>query len=523
MVRKRRVGNLPRETKHLVGRHEELAQVARLCGRSRLVTVTGLGGVGKTRLALRTAAGLQSHFADGAWLVELSSLNQGRGLPYAIGQALPLTDETTRPMSEVVAEYLADREILLVMDTCEHLVEDCGMVIEVLLRAAPRLRILATSRRPLHLAAEEVFTLDPLPVPEADAAGAGETEADAVLLLAERAAEAVPGFTVTAADRAEAVALCRRLEGLPLAIELAAARLGEWPLAELNRRLADRFAVLGNTEDEDYEADPHWHQALRTAIGWSHELCTPTERLLWARLSVFAGGFDTEAASRVCADGPLPGEEVPGLLQALVEKSLLIWVPAVAGERYRMLDTIREFGAFWLRGLGEEEAVRRRHRDHYLALAQAGDAAWRGPGQVAWRDRLAAEHANLRTALDFCLTDGDGHTALKLGGTLWFDLFARGFPKEGQHCPDRAPALGTACESARAQAVWARGLTALAQGDAETAGRLAGILREAVAEDTDPALRRRPSQGRQSLGRRSTDAGRGSGRRGAAPVADGRV
>lgn len=487
MAEERRVGNLPGETSRLVGRREELARVVRLCGRSRLVTVTGVGGVGKTRLARQVATALQPRFPDGAWWVELSPLSDGRVLPYAIGEALPLADQSTRPMLDVVAEYLAGRDALVVLDTCEHLVEECRTVVGTLLRAAPGLRVLATGRRALALADEEVFTLPPLPVP-----GDGDASAedgDAVVLLAERAAEAVPGFAVTAADRGDLVALCRRLEGLPLAIELAAARLRQMPLADLGRRLADRFAVLGETRCEVYDADPPWHQALSTAIGWSHQLCTPAERLIWARLSVFAGSFGAEAAGQVCADEHLPAEEVPALLTALTEKSILTWQPTGAGDRYRMLDTIREFGAHWLRELGGDRAVRHRHRDHHLALARAAGAAWIGPRQTDWYDRTVAEHANFRAALDACLTEGDGHGALGIGGALGFFWYACGFPKEGQHYLDRALALPPPPSSPpspdahriRATALWARGLASIAQGDGEATLRLAGELRKCVA------------------------------------------
>ncbi len=505
MAEERRLGNLPVQRGRLIGRRVELAQVARLLRRSRLVTVTGVGGVGKTRLARHAAAEVQPHFADGVWWVELSPVSQGSALPYAIAEALPPADQTTRPMLEVVAEYLVGREALLVWDTCEHLVADCREAAATLLTVAPRLRILVTSRRSLGLPAEDMITLDPLPVPEADDAAAEGN--DAVQLLAERAAAAVPDFAVTPANRGELVALCRRLEGLPLAIELAAARLREMSSAELNRRLDDRYAVLGETEQAVDEADPPpssrllpqpsagrcpqsregppWHQALRTAIGWSHQLCTPAERLAWARLSVFAGTFDTDSACRVLADEHLTAEDVPRLLTALVQDSIVEWVPTGTGERYRMLDTLREFGAFWLRGLGEERAVRRRHRDHYLALAHAADAAWVGSEQVAWYDRTVADHANLRTALDFCLAEGDGHSALELGGALWFFWSACGFVREGRHYLDQALELELPPGPARAKALWACGLTAIAQGDAEASLRLAGVFRETVAGETD--------------------------------------
>ncbi|MFC6065416.1 ATP-binding protein [Streptomyces ochraceiscleroticus] len=432
----KRLGNLPAETTRLIGRRAELKALRELCERSRLVTLAGVGGVGKTRLARAVAAELQPRLRDGAWLVELSPLSEGALLAHTIADALPLVDQTTRPVIDVLADYLADRETLLVLDTCEHLTDVCAMAVEALLRAAPGLRILATSRRVLSVTGEQVLTVDPLPVPVTDDPAAGE--ADAVTLLAERAAESVPGFSVTDDNRADVLGLCRRLEGLPLAMELAAARLRELPVQELTARLEDRFAVLGDTECIRTDAVPPWHQALRTAIGWSHELCAPAERLLWARLSVFAGTFDAETARAVCADGRLPAEEIPALLSALVDKSILIWAPTGGGERYRMLDTLREYGAGWLRRLGEEDALRRRHGDHYLRLARAGDAAWTGPDQFAWSDRMNAEHDDLRAALEFTLAESEGRTALELAGALWFLWHGCGFPKEGKHYLERA-------------------------------------------------------------------------------------
>ncbi|MER7397546.1 hypothetical protein ABT381_18780 [Streptomyces sp. NPDC000151] len=481
----RQAGNLPAAKTRMVGRRDELAEVQRLFeGAARLVTLTGAGGVGKTRLALEAAAVLRPRFRDGVWLVELSPLRRGALLAHTIAEALPLADQTTRPVIDVLADYLADRELLLILDTCEHLTDACALAAQVLVRAAPGLRILATSRRTLNLPGENVLTVEPLPVPEPDDPAAAQ--ADAVVLLAERAARTVPGFTVTGpGERADLVRLCRRLDGLPLAIELAAARLGELSVQELTERLEDRFAVLGTTDEVVEEAEPPWHQALRTAIGWSHQLCTPAERLLWARLSVFAGTFDAHGAIRICADEQLPAQRLSALLAALVDRSLLVWEPTGAGERYRMLDTLREYGAGWLRLLGEEYTFLCRHRDHYRTLAHRAEAAWMGPDQLTWRDRMVAEHANIRAALDFCLTENDGHSALEMGGALWFLWYACDFAKEGRHYLDRALILEPAPGPARTKALWSCGLAAFAQGDLESSLRLATAFRKAVAEEAD--------------------------------------
>ncbi|MFH9069467.1 ATP-binding protein [Streptomyces alboflavus] len=466
-----RVGGLPPGSDTgLVGRRRELAELRGRLAQHRLVTLSGVGGVGKTRLARQAAAALRPRFRDGVWWAELSPLADGALLTYAIAEALPLVDQSGRPMLEAVAEYLAGRELLLVLDTCEHVVGECADAVAALLMTAPGLRVLATSRRPLGLSVEDVVPLAPLP------------EADARALLALRVGDAVPGGT---GDGSEVAALCRRLDGLPLAIELAAARLREMSPAELNRRLDDRFEVLGETRQPVYEADPPWHQALRTAIGWSHQLCTPAQRLAWARLSVFAGTFDKEAARRVCADDRLPARDVSDLLASLVQSSIVEWVPAGPVSRYRMLDTIREFGLFWLRGLGEEEAVRRRHVDHYTALAHTAEQSWSGPDQVAWYHRVNAEHANFRAALDSCLADGDGHRAQELSGTLWFVWFACGFATEGRHYLDRALALGPTPGHVRGKALWASGLIAMTQGDPASVHGVAAALRDATADGDD--------------------------------------
>ncbi|MFB9470233.1 ATPase [Nonomuraea salmonea] len=474
----RPAGNLPPEMTSLVGRRGELARIRRLCREFRMVTLTGAAGVGKTRLALRAAARMRPAYADGAWYIPLSALDQGALLPYTIAEALPLADRTTRPMMEVLGEYLADRHLLLVLDTCEHLIDDCARTARALLVAAPRLTILATSRRPLDVPDEQALIIEPLPVPDAR----GEGPQEAVKLLAERAAAVVPGFEVTDGNRHQLVRICRHLEGLPLAIELAAARLPKLGVAELCERLDDRFALLGDADDDLRGADPPWHRALRTAIGWSHQLCDPGERLLWARASVFAGSFDDRAVIEVCADRLLPADAIPGLLAGLVDKSILIWAPTGGGERYRMLDTIREYGAGWLRALGEQDELRRRHRDHYLAMARQGDAAWFGPDQVSWNDRTTAEHENLRIALDFSLSAPGDHGALELAAALWFFWYPCGFLREGQHYLERALELDTEASAVRSRALWVCALTLIVQGDADAgmawATECAGVAEE---------------------------------------------
>ncbi|NGN69034.1 LuxR family transcriptional regulator [Streptomyces sp. A7024] len=465
----------------MVGRTEELARLRVLCPRRPLVTVTGVGGVGKTCLAVHAATALRPEFPDGVWWAGLSALGDGTLVAHAIAEALPLADQSTRPMIEVLGEYLSERRLLLVLDTCEHLADACAFATELLLRAAPGLRILATSRQPLGLLAEEVLQLEPLSVADAHDPGAGQ--GDAMELLKRRAAEA--GSDLADADREELVRLCRQLDGLPLAIELAAVRLREWTPAQLAVALADRFAVLGEPQAVVLDADPPWHQALRTAIGWSHQLCTPAERLLWARLSVFADTFDVEAAREVCADTYLPGERIQRLLADLVDRSIVVWTPTGGGEHYRMLDTLREYGLGWLRRLGEERELRLRHRDYFAGLADRADAAWIGPDQLLWRDRMTGVHADLRAALDFCLAERDAGAAQRLGGALWFHWLACGFTQEGRHYLDRVLALEPASGPVCGKAMWARGVIAAATGDVASLRRLDAALRPTAEQEAD--------------------------------------
>ncbi|MEV6105061.1 AAA family ATPase [Streptomyces sp. NPDC051940] len=460
---KHHTGNVPPETGELVGRERELARLQSQMERSRVVTLTGPGGVGKTRLALHAARRLRSAFPDGVWWIELSGLRDGALLAHTIAEALPLADQSARPMTGVLGDYLSERRLLLVLDTCEHLTDACAFTLGLLLRASPGTRVLTTSRRPLGMAEEDTLVMEPLPVPDEHPS---VVEADAMVLLAERAAEAVPGFAVTPDNRADLAQLCRRLEGLPLAIELAAPRLRDMSPTDLAARLEDRFAVLGDTGGPVHDADPPWHQALRTAIGWSHQLCTPAERLLWARLSVFAGTFDAESARLVCSDAHLTGEDVERLLPGLVRNSLVTWVPTAAGERYRMLDTIREYGEGWLRRLGEDAEFHRRHRDRYLALAREGNAAWLGPDQFSWYDRVHAEAGNLRVALDFTLAQADGGpTALEFAGDLYFLWYACGLARDGRHYLERALSAHPAPGPERVTALFALGLVLTELGD----------------------------------------------------------
>ncbi|MGX4736301.1 ATP-binding protein [Kitasatospora griseola] len=458
-------GRLPAELTRFIGRAAELDALAGLLGRSRLVTVTGPGGVGKSRLALRAAARLAAGFPDGARLAELGPVRDPLLLGPAVLAALGQGDLGARP--------LADRRLLLVLDGCEHLVEACAALVDELLRAAPGLRVLATSRQSLRAAGEHLLPLAPLPVEPPP----GRADSEAMLLFADRAAAVRPGFRLDLADRAEVALLCRRLDGLPLALELAAVRLRALSVEQLVARLDDRFRLLtggGRTV-------PARHRTMRTAIGWSHELCTMQERLLWARLSVFAGGFDLDAAEYVCGGRGLELDDVLELLDALVDKSVL---ERLDGEpvRFRMLETLRDYGAHWLRAGDDHRRLLRRHRDWYLSVAAWGEVEWFGPQQAETAERTRLAHPDLRAALEFSLAEpGEEQPALSLAGTLWYFWLGTGRLGEGRHWLDRALARAPEPTDARAKALWVTGHLATLQGDpARARPALAECRRQAL-------------------------------------------
>lgn len=381
-----------------VGRQDELTQLTGLLSGSRLVTIVGPGGVGKTRVALVAAAQAAARYADGPWIVELSNLRDPLLLPNTVASVLGLPEQDSRSAIDVLLEYLRDRQVLLILDTCEHLLDACASLAQALLRDAPGVAVLATSRQPLDMPGEHTFPVGPLPVPETDPADPA-CSGDAVELFALRAAAAVPGFAVTPDNVAAVAAVCRRLDGIPLAIELAAVQLRTLPLAELLGRLNHRFDVLLGGRPGALAR----HQTLRTAIEWSHELCSPAEQRLWARLSVFAGRFSLAAVQEVCAEVSLERPEVIDTLIGLVDKSVVL----LENEQYRMLDTLREFGAERLAASGELASCRARHIARYLARAQYFGAHFADDDQMDRYHELRAVHNNLRAALEYALEPDD--------------------------------------------------------------------------------------------------------------------
>ncbi|MFG2828428.1 ATP-binding protein [Streptomyces sp. NPDC048434] len=455
-----RPGNLPAELNGFIGRHDELAALARQLESARLVTLTGLGGVGTSRLARHGAAILQDRFCDGVWLVELAALREPHLLDHVVAEALGVNDHTGRPVRAALCDHLADRELLLVLDGYEHLVDSCAELTGQLLRRAPGLRVLAAGRRPLGLDGERSMPLSPM------------NTTDATALFADRAASVVAGFTVGPSDEAAVTALCDRLDGIPLALELAAGRLRALSVDQVLHRLDDRFRLLtGNARG----VLPR-HRTLRTAIGWSHEQCTSEERLLWARLSVFAGQFDLDAAEYVCSGPELPSGELLDVITELVAQSVLAREETATGVRYRMLDTVRAYGAGWLAATPDGERLRRRHRDWYLGLATWCELDWFSPRQAEIAARIEAELPNLRVALEQSLeSPADTHLGQYLAGTLWFYWVGCGRLAEGRHWLDRALELESNHDEARLKALWVAGYVAVVQGD--TVGAL-GALQE---------------------------------------------
>jgi predicted ATPase/DNA-binding SARP family transcriptional activator len=403
--------NLPAPATSFVGRERDLTQVLALLADARLVTLVGPGGVGKTRLAAEVAVGWQA--PDGIWLAELAGITDPAEVPAAVCAALGL-----RPAAEELTSQLAGRQLLIVLDNCEHLLDACARLAHDLLGGCPGVRILATSREPLTTPGERVYPVAPLPVPP-PAVGLGEAmDSPALRLFADRAAAAVFGFRLTTENLPAVAEICRRLDGLPLAIELACARLRTLPAAELAARLDDRFRLLTGGS----RAALPRHQTLIAVVGWSWELLTDAERTLARRLAVFAGGATPEAAEAVCADESLQPDAVVGLLGALADKSFaeLRHVPD-APPRYRMLDTIRAYAETALDEAGESGRFRRAHADYFLTRAEAADPELRGSGQLAHLAWLRGEPDNLRAALRHAVGSADAKTAVRLAAALgWY-------------------------------------------------------------------------------------------------------
>jgi len=450
---------LPVQLTSFVGRAREVAEVRRLLASTRLLTLTGAGGSGKTRLALEAAA--QVAREDGlpvAW-VELAPLSAPELIPRQIAAALGL-QEGGRPTTETLLEHLRERAVLVALDNCEHLVEACARLAELLLRAAPGVKILATSREALGIAGERAWLVPALTLPDDRHTDPREVEGSAaVRLFVERARDIVPDFALTEANAAAVARICRRLDGIPLAIELAAARVKVLTPEQIAGRLGDAFRLLTGGRRT---AVPR-QQTLRATMDWSHGLLSDPERRLLARLSVFTGGCTIEAAEAVCADERVEAFEVLDLLSALVDKSLVAMHEQAGTARYRLLETVRQYAAERLRESGEEDEWRRRHARHFLAMAEESEPLLFGPEQGRWLARLAAEHDNFRAAVDARLESGERETTARLSAALSRYLQQQGRLAEGRRWLEDALAAGELPPELRAKVLLGLGNLAIRQ------------------------------------------------------------
>ncbi|MFD7618564.1 ATP-binding protein [Streptomyces sp. NPDC059802] len=413
----RRSGQPPAERTSFVGRAEEIALIQEAFREARLVTLVGPGGVGKSRTALRAAEGLRERFPDGVWLAELSALSDPELVPATLVTVLGVPEHAGMEPLDAVVAHIKGQQLLIVLDTCEHMVDACAVLCDILLREAAEVCVLATSRQPLDVADEQTIPIAPLGVD------------DALELFTQRAARVLPGWTVTESHRAQTLALVERLDRIPLALELAAVRLRVAPLGELVARLDRRFEVFTGGQ----RAACARHQTLRTTIGWSYELCTPAERLLWARLSVFAGPFELAAAERVGGGDGLPSDVVLEALFGLVDKSVVQRV-GEDGACYRLLDTIREYGAERLDEESSAARVRGRHFEHHRDTARHLWDELITPAQAELHQAVRSQIADIRAAMKYAFTaTGSAAEGLSLAVQLAPHWRATGTLSEGRY------------------------------------------------------------------------------------------
>lgn len=457
--------NLPVRLTSFIGREREIAEVRNLLSTTRLLTLTGSGGCGKTRLALQVAAELVEIFTDGVWFVEFATLADPALVPPTVASVLGVWEDPHRPMVATLADFLHSKHLLLVLDNCEHLIAACATLAHSLLRACPRLRILVTSREVVGMAGETVWRVPCLTLPDRQQATpiASLAQYEAVRLFIDRAIAVFPAFMVTNQNAPWVAQVCHRLDGIPLAIELAAARVKVLTVEQIAARLDDRFWLLTGGSRT---ALPR-QQTLQATIDWSYELLSEPERTLWQRLSVLAGGWTLEAAEAIGAGGGVGAEAILDLLASLVDKSLVV-VEEQAGEaRYRLLETIRQYGGEKLRRSGEAAVVRQRHQDWYRQLAERAEPELVGVEQGVWLERLEREHDNLWAALEWSTTEeSEVETRLRLAGALWRFWLVRGHLSAGRRWLEAAlSGSRDASASLRAKALHGAGYLAYTQGD----------------------------------------------------------
>jgi len=469
-------GNLPVELTSFVGRDRELAEVRRLLAGAHVITLTGAGGIGKSRLALRAARELSRHFPDGVWWVELGELEDPELVVYAVAQSLGVEERRDRVDDGIEGALLAfvrERRLLLVLDNCEHMLDACRRLVSRVVSGCERVRVLCTSRERLGADGEAVVVLSALALPAEGqgVSGAWVAEVEALRLLVDRAVAVAPDFVLTNQNCGVAGEVCRRLDGLPLAIELAAVRLASMSVEDLRERLDDRLRLLATGRG----TGPSRSQALRATVDWSYELLTEEERVLWRRLSVFAGSFGLRAAEEVCSGGGLERERIVDLLAGLVAKSIVVMDHKHPRGRYRLLETLRIYGAQRLEQAGEETELARGHVGWYAELISGGELPWWGTSrQEEMLEVLDIEWANVEAALDFCTASGsapDAQIGLGIAADLWMHWVVRGRYRAGRRRLEALlPLAGEAPPRVRAMALCACGVLERATGD------LAGAL-----------------------------------------------
>ena len=443
--------NLPIQLTSFIGRTREIAEIKRLLGPARLVTLTGSGGAGKTRLALQVGAEVVDVYPDGVWLAELAPIADLVLVPKTVASALSVPEQPGCEMTETLVDALRPKALLLVLDNCEHLLMASADLAAALLRACPQVHILATSREELGVAGEAVWRVPSLSLPNLRRLPVtGDlVQYEAIRLFVERATLIQPGFAVTDSNAVAIAQVCTRLDGIPLAIELAAARVKVLPVEEIAKRLGDQFGLLTGGS----RTAPPRQQTLQAAMDWSYDLLSEKERTMLRRLSIFAGGWTLETAEAVCAEEGIEASDILDLLTRLLDKSLVVKQDRDGEGRFRLLETIKQYARGRLLESGEAESLDRRHRDHYLALAERADQELRGPGQHIWLARLEAEHDNLRAALDWSQATEEGVEAgLRLAAALHRYWLRRGHWSEGRQRLTAVLSHGAAQQSSLAGA-----------------------------------------------------------------------
>jgi predicted ATPase/DNA-binding CsgD family transcriptional regulator len=463
--------NIPTDLTTFVGRQHESDDVRRLITAHRLVTLTGPGGVGKTRLAATIAADLHDSFINGAWMIELDQLSDTSLLVHTINATLGIRSGADHDVSDSLRDHLEHKHTLIVLDNCEHVIDGCGELIHSVIRRCPRVRFLVTSRQPLGLIGERIVQVNPLSIPPVDCIfDFDETQRyEAVTLFADRASAVRPRFSITEENYKSVARICQQLDGVPLAIELAAVLIRALTLQDIERRLSDLFRTLAR----GHRMAPTRQQTLRASVEWSFDLCSPQEQTLWAQLSVFVRGFDLDAAEAVCAGAESGKDEVFPLIASLIDKSIIMLEERSGVTRYRMLEILRAYGQEHLAATDLQGRTRSRHQDWYAAMASSLQDHWIGGDQRGMLTALTREHANLRAALSLSLVPREDNTIrIRIASDLQHYWMARGLVTEGRYWLKTALDSATPEDSARAAGYRVCAYLAIMQGDSTPAQAL---------------------------------------------------